>query len=83
MSEEPILLPVEYNQQVLEFPVRLLQFGYSYKLEVTVEGRTLLFEPDEERNWRAVLPQEELPGSKAISPALLQAIVNALDQVLK
>lgn len=48
-------LPVTYKNRELIFNAKLSQFGYSYKFEVGVNGITVLFEPDEERNFRAII----------------------------
>jgi hypothetical protein len=41
------------------FPARLLSYGYTIKLEIEIEGNTVLFEPDEERNWKAMLVSKD------------------------
>lgn len=81
--EEDFELPVHYNNNELLFPTRLLNYGYSYKLEVTIDGDPVLFEPDEERNWRAVLTEEDIFSNKKINAKLLEVIAAAMDSLLK
>ncbi|HEX7905730.1 MAG TPA: hypothetical protein VF487_17780 [Chitinophagaceae bacterium] len=81
--EEDFELPVHYNNDELHFPTRLLNYGYSYKLEVIIDGDPVLFEPDEERNWRAVLTEEDIFSNKKINAKLLEAIAVAMDSLLK
>ncbi|HEY1022013.1 MAG TPA: hypothetical protein VGE06_06855, partial [Flavisolibacter sp.] len=53
--EDVFDLPVLYKDEALLFPARLQQTGYTHRFEVDVYGTTVYFEPDEERNYRAVL----------------------------
>ena len=48
-------VPVTYKNQELIFYANFIQFGYSYKFEVDVNGVIAFFEPDEERNLRAII----------------------------
>jgi hypothetical protein len=68
--ENDFVLPVEYAGEVLQLPARILQFGYVVKLEVEIKGTTVTFEPDEERNWRAVMEFEDLINGKKGRPEI-------------
>ena len=81
--EEGFELPVVFNKAALNFPARLLSYGYSYKLEVEIAGSKILFEPDEERNWRALIAYEELNKNKKISAELLKAIASSIDKIMQ
>ena len=83
MDDEGFELPVTYKGQEVEFPAKLIRYGYSYKIEVTVHGMLVAFEPDEERNWRALIDPETISLNKRISIELLEAISIALDSVTK
>jgi hypothetical protein len=49
-------IPVVYNNQQFYFKARLLQLGpYTPKIQVDVNGTEVLFEPDEERTYRAYI----------------------------
>lgn len=78
---EPFDLPVSYKGKDLRFPSRLLQFGYTHKFQVNVYGTEVLFEPDEEGRYRALVEPEE--ASKELTPELLQAIAEGIECVLK
>jgi hypothetical protein len=80
--EEDFELPVTYKNKELALPARFLRSGYSYKIQVQVNDQLLLFEPDEERNWRALVDPNEMEKSK-IDRELMQCIVDSLDEVLK
>ncbi|HMG68822.1 MAG TPA: hypothetical protein VK588_14085 [Chitinophagaceae bacterium] len=75
-------LPVIFENKEFLFPAKLLNYTYSYKIEVNVEGTLVLFEPDEERNWRASIPYEDLENKAKVNPGLLKAIAAVLEELL-
>ncbi len=52
---EPFEIPLTYKGKELEFTAQLLQLGYTHKFKVWVEDYEVLYEPDEERTYRAVV----------------------------
>lgn len=68
-------LPVEYNGTSYLLPLRLVQMGYTYKIYVQYFDVEIIFEPDEERNFRAVIERDD---KQVISIGLLQAISEQL-----
>lgn len=74
-------MPVRFNGKDLEFPARLVQYGYHFRLEVDIEGTKVHYERDEERNWRAVIPYEEIPVTKKIDASLLKAIAAVIEEI--
>lgn len=73
--DDVFLLPVTYKGEELELETQLRPWGYTYRFEVQVNGVPVQFEPDEERNYRALIAPEqvEAKGSQ-LSIELLQAI---------
>ncbi len=55
-------LPVEYKGKEMLFPAELLPMGFRHKIKVNVDGTDILFEPDEERNYRAVIAASRKSG---------------------
>lgn len=80
--DEDFTLPVQYNNEERHFVARLLNYGYSYKIEVDIGDLKVQFEPDEERKWRALISYEELQANKTISKALLSAIAVTIEEIL-
>ncbi len=74
-------LPVDYNGKELVFPAELLPMGFTHKIKVTVEGVDVLFEPDEERNYRAMAIDKERVNMEKLDKNLLQVICLTLDQL--
>ena len=73
--DDDFLLPVTFKGEELELETRLQPWGYTYRFEVQVNGIPIQFEPDEERNYRALVAPEQIEakGSK-LNIELLQAI---------
>jgi len=80
---EDFKIPVLYNNQRLNFPAQLVRYAYSYKIEVDVEGTLVYFEPDEERNWRALIGQEEVAVNRNLNRELLKAIASSIEEIVK
>jgi hypothetical protein len=76
-------LPVQFKNKELHFPAQLLQYGFTLKLEVDIEGTKVRFEPDEERNWRAVISYEDVQSNKKINEELLKAIAESIEALTK
>jgi len=80
--EESFTLDVEYKGEIVEFEGRLMLSGYLHKIEMDVNGSKVLFEPDEERNYRALVSMEEAEASR-LDISMLKAIANRLESLLK
>ena len=79
---ESFLLSVKYKNEVKQFESELRVFGYTHKIAVNVNGTEVIFEPDEERNYRAVLP-ENADDQKPPDIELLKAIAGELEAAFK
>lgn len=77
--ENEFIIPVTFAGEELQFAGRLLDYGYSSKLEVDIEGSKIIFEPDEERKWRALISHEDLSADKKISIELLKAVADVIE----
>lgn len=75
---EDFTIPVNYKGKEYQFPAKMLNYGYVVKLQVTIEGTELIFEPDEERNWRALISFEEVQANKKLDTELLKAIAEVI-----
>lgn len=79
--DEPFELPVCYKNEEMLFPAELQQTGYTHRFRVDVYGQDVFFEPDEERNYRAVVDPEKI--SSKITVELLQAIAETIESLVK
>ena len=81
--DEPFEIPVTYKGKEISFPSKLLKLGYVYKIQVNVNGQEIIFEPDEEINYRAIIdPDNPLPGKK-VDLELLKSIAEAIEAIVK
>jgi hypothetical protein len=71
-------LYITYQGKQREFEAQLLHLGYLHKVQVEIDGVNVMFEPDEERNYRALVSEQEVEKSKTLSIGLLQAIAEKL-----
>jgi len=76
-------VPVTYKNQELIFNAKFIQFGYSYKFDVDVNGILVSFEPDEERNFRAIIDPTIDHTNHKIDKELIQLIAEALATMLQ
>ena len=79
---ENFTITTHYREQERDFEAVLKVWGYSYIIIVTVDGLEINFEPDEEKNFRAIVP----PGTAHHSlpdTGLLQAIAQSLEKAFK
>jgi hypothetical protein len=81
--DDSFYLTVSYRNKEIEFPAQFLRTGYSYRIQVDVYGTIINFEPDEERNWRALAENDHALRNKNITPELLQSIAHSLEEITK
>lgn len=80
--DEPILITVPYKGTEKEIEMQLRQVGYTHRFIAILDGVEVYFEPDEERQYRAIIPPEQADAAHKIDPALLQAVAETLHEVL-
>jgi len=80
---DPFILTVHHLEKDIDFPAQFLRTGYSYKIQVDVFGTFINFEPDEERNWRALTETAQISHDRNITPELMQAIAHSLEEITR
>jgi hypothetical protein len=70
------------GEEELHFQPSLCSFAI-YRFVLDVYGQEVFFEPDEERNYRALIDAAHLESNKKISVDLLQAIAEGIEAILK
>ena len=81
--EDSFMITISYNHKNYGFESSILMQGYQHKIAVNIADTLVLFEPDEERNYRAIGNTEEMSKNKTISIGLLEAIASYLATMLK
>ena len=78
MIMDDLVLPLTYNGVDLELPLKMYRYGYVHRFEIEIENIPIIFEPDEEGSFRALISPEQMVKNRNLSIGLLGAIVEAL-----
>ena len=76
-------LPVEYKGKEHYFKAVLNVYGHTYKFHVDVNGQTIIFEQDEEGNYRGVINYEDLNNKSKTDKELIKAIAEIINALIK
>jgi len=79
--DEAFFIPVVYKNKPVEFEANLVQSRYAHSFHVKVGAVLVIYEQDEEGQYRARIPTEET--GKMPERELLQAIGEAIGEILK
>ena len=74
-------LEINYRNTKHLFSGELAMLGYTHKIFMQVNGFDLVFEPDEERNYRVVVAEGQ--DAAKLDRELVQAILTELENVFK
>jgi hypothetical protein len=74
-------LPVQYQNEELNFPMEMINWGYTHRFKVNLNGQEYFFEPDEEGGYRAIAADPKQHSSASIQ--LLQAIGETLKTLMQ
>ena len=72
-------LPVEFNGEEKLYPTTILRYGFTHKIQVAVNNIIVIFEPDEEKNYRAIVDNDK---EGTLNKHLLEQISNTLHFLL-
>ena len=81
VMDEAFFIPVVYKHAPMEFEASLVQSRYAHAFHVKVGEVIVVFEKDEEGQYRARIPTEET--GKVPDRELVQAIGEAIEEILK
>jgi hypothetical protein len=77
---EPMLLPVDYNGEELEFEMTIQQ-GYVPRVQIIIDDIPVIFEADNDDQYRALVSPEQTGKSTHLTTDLLQAIAEQLQKL--
>ena len=75
-------IPITYKGEDMLYQAKVLHLGYIYKIQIDVGGVLILFEPDENRQFRAILADVETDLSKPVDKKLIEIIAQTLNSLL-
>jgi hypothetical protein len=79
--DERFEIPVLYQGQQYCFPARYRLWGYQRQFLVDIAGVVVIFECDEEENYRAILEASQLEKHPKMDVKLLENIAQVLESV--
>jgi hypothetical protein len=67
---------VSANGNSKELTAMIVSWGYAYQIVVEVEGMEVTFEPDENREYRAIVkePDKVTASQKQLIPAIIETL---------
>lgn len=77
---ETVVIPVLFKGRQMDFTAVVVKMGYVYKIKVDVHGIIIIFEQDDEYNWRGSADTLS-PGYDAVNKELVAAIGAVLGSV--
>lgn len=60
------------------FPARVVYLGYIYKIEVHILGTLIIFDKDEDREWRALASHDTLSINNKIDFDLIELVIDSI-----
>ena len=81
--EDTFDIPVRYKGKDLLFPAQLQMLGYTHRITLEMHGQQIFLEPDEERNYRAILDPATMQAGTTVDVELLKEIVTAIETIVK
>lgn len=78
---ESFLLPLSHNGEEWNLEAEFQPRGFSYVIQVTVGNQPVIFERDEENNFRAVFTNSNLSDLPKPDPAFLSSIAETLREL--
>jgi hypothetical protein len=74
---EPFILELTHRGQTFELPAAFQRYGYTYRIAVSINDHSYVFEPDEEGKYRVLAT----PDGAQPEIGLLQAITEKLEKL--
>lgn len=79
--KEDFQIPITLNGQELSFSACLVPSGYITKIVVNIYGEKIMYEPDEEGQYRALINNDAFNNDAKINIELLKEIANTIQSV--
>lgn len=76
--ENSFILSFIHNYKTYNLNTKFIRLGFIYQFHIAVENKTLIFERDEEQQYRVI---DTDPKSSEVDKDLLQAIITNLSNI--
>jgi hypothetical protein len=81
--EDSFSIDVDFKGKECSFEARLATVGYTHKFYIVINGVEVTFEPDEERNYRAILNTSDQSSIKGVDIELIRAVGEKIQSILQ
>ena len=81
--DDGLVIEVVVAGKEYSFETRLAAVGYTHKFYVLINGTEVTYEPDEERNYRAILSNADHAKINDHDLALIKAVGEQLEAISK
>lgn len=78
---DELTLPLIFDGKEMELPLQMYAYGYTFRVKVLFGETEVIFEPDEEGSYRALVDPGQIDENKMLNPRLLQATAEALEKL--
>lgn len=79
--EDSFSIDIALNGKEYSFEARLIASGYFLKIHVAIDGIDVVYEPDEERNYRALISEIDKSKVNATTASLITAVGEKIDSL--
>jgi hypothetical protein len=79
--DEAFTIPILLQGKEYSFDARLVTVGYTHKFIVTINGLEVMYEPDEERQYRAILDANDNGSVTDSNRALIKAVGEKIQSI--
>jgi len=76
--ENSFILSFVYDNKTFHLNTKLIRLGYIYQFHIAIENNTLIFERDEEQEYRVI---DTNPAGSKIDTDFLQAVITNLSKL--
>ena len=80
--DEPFTISIFYDGTEFSYDVRLVTIGYTHKFFIMINGMEVVYEPDEERNYRAILNEVEQAKVRSVDLELIKAVGDKIQSII-
>lgn len=79
--DEKIIIEIEIGNRKFAFDCSLQATGYTHKIQTSINGINITLEPDEERNYRAIISNEGVSRLKDIERQAIKELIEKLENI--
>ncbi len=79
--DEPFSISVIFGGSGYTFEGRLVTVGYTHKFCMVINGMEVIYEPDEERNYRTILNEADQAKLRDVDRELIKAVGDKIQSI--